>query len=377
MFTTPACWEDLLCAGQPDCGCLKSATYKGVSTHGTFICFVCRPFASPISGGKPIANDPLVQVDTTINTAKIVPDSGNPNVYNREKVGSYTCMATHFLPGYTYHWYCDGSMGIDAFNSTTGWFFESDANQTVNIASSTGSDAFPQSASVHCDVREADGTHSTSSNAITVNFHWPFEKLMTSGLPATMDNTEPLEDVEVSSLGDPKYPGYVPANNDVEYTIKGVKPTVAWFYDKGETFIDLAGLLNGDEAAIAFTAAKLTYPKKPADIVGKTSDSKEKLLDAAKTTLYDEHSVPPQPGDNRMEPPNFADGAQAAYDNPDPHVFEKYQQLFIHTVKAKHYFTIYHYKGDQYNASGFLGTLPTDIKEENGIPLAVNYYKMP
>ena len=82
-----------------------------------------------------------------------------------------------------------------------------------------------------------------------------------------------------------------------------------------------------------------------------------------------------QPGDYRISPPNFAAGLQSAYTNPDPHVFERLQANFIHTVKAKKYFTIYHYKGDRYSATGFLGTYPTDIKEETGNPIAVNYYQ--
>ena len=359
---------------------------SGILNHAALVSITIPPHTAAISSGfgtttkndgngNPVPNDPTARVDTIINTAKIQEDNDN---YIREKSGVYTCTATGFMPGFTYWWQIGGTMGVDTFNSSSDWFAESTANQKVTIMSSYGADVYPQTTTVYCTVRNAGSSYPVNSNTITVNWHWPYENLVSSGLPATPDNNEPLEDVptaDIKNVTDKNYPGYVRANDSITYVIAPVNPLVAWFYDKTETFSDLAGLLSGsEEVEVAFAASKLTTPEKPADITGTASDSSSgsDLAHACSITVQDEKANPANSGDYRVSPPTMANACPDPI--ADPVGMERFQAKFLHTVKVKTYFTIYHYKGDQYAPSGFSGTKPTDIKEQTGNPLVENYY---
>lgn len=333
--------------------------------------------------GKPVANDPLSQVDTIIDIAKIPFD--NRVGYIREKIGGYACKVTGFQPGFTYTWQIVG-MGIDAFKSTTEWSAESSSNQKVSIAHSSDSDAYPQSVSVSCNVREADTTHPITSNSIAINFHWRYENLKATGLPPTPDpkyaGLEPVLSSEITSSTLPdsnKNPtGYVGPNDDITYIVKAVNPAVAWFYDgleKESNFTELAALSGNEEIAVAIAAGGLVLPPAPKDYTATVSDSEADLWTAVQDTYNDEHTPPLAPGACQFDPPSDADMGMAAHADPDSRKFGDFQDRFVHTLKIKHHVNLYHYKGDQYDATGFLGTKPTDVSQDDKVDKAVNYYK--
>lgn len=150
--------------------------------------------------GNPVPNDPTVEVDTIINTAKI-PPTGTP--YIRERSGTYSCAAKGFASGFTYWWgsSISGSMGIDYPNCSSNWSAESTGNQTISVMSSSSSEVYPQTTTASCIVRNAGSNHSVTSNTLTVNWHWPFENLAATGEAPTPDpDTAGLEDVKISEI---------------------------------------------------------------------------------------------------------------------------------------------------------------------------------
>ena len=71
-------------------------------------------------------------------------------------------------------------------------------------------------------------------------------------------------------------------------------------------------------------------------------------------------------------PPNYA--ASCPDPTSDPQGLQRFAANFLHTIKIKRYFTIYHYVGDKYGATGYLGTLPTDLKVQSGFDSPCDCY---
>jgi len=97
--------------------------------------------------------------------------------------------------------------------------------------------------------------------------------------------------------------------------------------------------------------------KPPAALISSVSDSPSGLdfHQACLTTVVDEKS-PMNPGDYRIDPPNYA--ASCPDPTSDPQGLQRFAANFLHPIKIKRYFTIYHYVGDKYGATGYLGTGP-------------------
>lgn len=113
--------------------------------------------------------------------------------------------------------------------------------------------------------------------------------------------------------------------------------------------------------------------KPPAALISSVSDSPSGLdfHQACLTTVADEKS-PMNPGDYRIDPPNYA--ASCPDPTSDPQGLQRFAANFLHPIKIKRYFTIYHCVGDKYGAAGYLGTLPTDLKVQSGFDSPSNCY---